>query len=588
MTKPLLACDTETRGLGGELLGLVFYGHYHPSSDPESYAFSKESALKNKERLQHDFFDAHTIVFHNAKYDLMILRREGFVINDYHDTMLMAHLLNPLMPCSLDETAKRYLGKGKIEIEDKGHLEWTPETIEYCLKDTELTYNLCLVLLKELEEDPKQLKWYLETELPFVEAILEMERIGLVIDRNRTIEAINEYEVKVENALADVRAIAPLVPGKEVIYKREDDPGFGYFAKHGVLTWNHCKLEEFNPASGDHIIHVLKSMGWEPEKLTQSGKPSTEADVLEELDYPIIKNILVYKDYQKAIGTYLEAFLNYSEPLAGEYAVLYGNFNQCGTITGRLSSSQPNLQNIWTSGDIGSTIRSLVTVPDGYDLISIDLSNIEARTLAHYLSLVFGFTTLAHAFRDGLDFHQVNADTWQCTRQQAKTLLYALLYGAGPKKLSVQMGVTVAEAKDAVAKVYDGMPIMQLKESVWDVCRKRKGTIYTAMGRRLYYPHINSRDHEKKARAERQVFNALLQGSAADVLKVLTLAVLPTAHIMGAFLAGSIHDELLLYVPEANSRGLADYLEQVFQRPLLSHCPIKGDAKIGKNWKEVH
>jgi DNA polymerase-1 len=334
-TKPILACDTETRGLGGELLGLAFV------DGVSAHVYSKDSLLENKEYVQREFFDKHTTVFHNAKYDLLILRRAGFVITDYHDTALMANLLNPLAPCSLDEVSKRYLGDQKIDIGDKSALEWTPDVIEYCHKDTELTYELALKLLDELGRDAKLLRWYLDTELPFVEVIMEMERIGLVIDRNRTIEAINEYEVKVEQALLDVRAIAPLVPGKEVIYKREDTPGFGYFAKHGVLTWNHCKLEEFNPASGDHITHVLKSQGWVPEKMTPSGKPSVEADVLEELDYPVIKSILVYKDYQKAIGTYLEAFLHHSQPLAGEYNVLYGSFNQCGTITGRLSSSQP-------------------------------------------------------------------------------------------------------------------------------------------------------------------------------------------------------------------------------------------------------
>jgi DNA polymerase-1 len=247
-----------------------------------------------------------------------------------------------------------------------------------------------------------------------------------------------------------------------------------------------------------------------------------------------------------------------------------------------------NLQNIWSSGEIGDTIRSLVTVPDGYKIVDIDLSNIEARVLAHYLSLVFRFDALANSFRDGLDLHQTNADLWSCTRQQAKTLLYALLYGAGAKKVAINMGVTEKEAKAAIQRVYDGMPIKDLKELVWRKCRDRDGVIYTAMGRRLYYPQINSRDHEKKGRAERQVFNALLQGSAADILKVLTLSVLNKAHELGAYLAASIHDELLFYCPEENTSLLAGYLEEKFQARLLKHCPIGGTAKIGNNWLEVH
>jgi DNA polymerase-1 len=247
-----------------------------------------------------------------------------------------------------------------------------------------------------------------------------------------------------------------------------------------------------------------------------------------------------------------------------------------------------NLQNIWSSGEIGDTIRSLVTVPDGFKIVDIDLSNIEARVLAHYLSLVFGFDALANSFRDGLDLHQTNADLWACTRQQAKTLLYALLYGAGAKKVAINMGVTVNEAKAAIQRVYDGMPIKDLKDKVWSMCQQRDGVIYTAMGRRLYYPHIKSRDHEKKARAERQVFNALLQGSAADILKVLTLSVLGRAHELGAYLAASIHDELLFYCPVDKAEVLAGYLEEKFQARLLTHCPIGGTAKIGDNWLEVH
>lgn len=247
-----------------------------------------------------------------------------------------------------------------------------------------------------------------------------------------------------------------------------------------------------------------------------------------------------------------------------------------------------NLQNLWRDGEIGATIRSLITVPPGYHIVGSDLSNIEARVLAHYLSLVFGFTALADAFTQGVDFHQVNADLWGCTRPQAKLLLYALLYGAGIKKIALGLGVSDKEAKAIIDKVYDGMPIQDLKEKLWESCRKRKGVIYTCLGRRLYYPHINARDHEKRAKAERQTFNALLQGGAADILKVLTLKALPTAHTMGAYLAASIHDELLFYCPEKNVEGLKLWLDETFKTPLLSHCPIKGEAKSGMSWLEVH
>jgi DNA polymerase-1 len=248
-----------------------------------------------------------------------------------------------------------------------------------------------------------------------------------------------------------------------------------------------------------------------------------------------------------------------------------------------------NLQNIWSSGEIGDTIRSLVTAPPGYKIVDIDLSNIEARVLAHYLSKVFGFNMLSEEFaKPDADLHQANANAWGCSRPEAKTLLFALLYGAGPGKIAIQLGCTLDHAKTLIEGVYAGMPIKQLKEMLWKTCRQRKGIIYTAMGRRLYYPHINSKDFSKRSQAERQTFNALLQGSAADVLKILTLSILPFAHGVCAFLAGSIHDELLFYCPEAQAPRLAEYLTEQFKAPLLSHCPIAGEAKIGNTWLEVH
>lgn len=586
--KPLLACDTETVGLGGELLGLCFYGYNSLTDSNYGECYSLAEALEARDYIQKELFDKHCIIFHNAKYDLKILRREGFVITDYDDTMLMAHLNNAMAPCDLGTVAKRLINETKLTVGDKANLQWTAEVIEYCLTDTRLTYEVCKKLLKELEQHETHYNWYVDVELPYVEAVLEMERTGLVVDQQRTLATIDEYEVLLEGALKVLHSVIPMQRGGEVTYKRELAPGFGYHSRLGTITGNHCQISPFNPSSAAHVTNYLKSLGWEPTSFTQTGQPCTDAGTLQELKYPIVKDILRYKDYQKAISTYLVSFIEHSTPLSNQYSVVHGSFNQAGTITGRLSSSSPNLQNIWSEGPIGDTIRSLVTVPDGYDIVDIDLSNIEARVLAHYLSKCFKFTGLADRFVADEDFHQFNADCWGCSRPQAKTLLYGLLYGAGPAKIGSQLNVSVAEAKTLIEGVYRGMPIMDLKEQLWKTCRSRDGYIYTCMGRRMYYPHINSKNHESRAKAERQVFNALLQGGAADLLKVLTLKVLPKAHTYGAALAASIHDELLFYCPMGNSKKLAEILTQDFQTPLLSHCPIKGEAKIGKTWLEVH
>jgi len=269
--KPLLACDTETRGLGGELLGVGFFGIEPFSMETQGQLFSKDELLGSRGFVQKELFDKHTIVFHNAKYDLLILEREGFTIPDYLDTMVLAHLLNPLAPCDLDSVAYRYLGEHKIEIENKAELEWNDETSAYCLQDTKLTYNLAVKLLEELKLCESHYNWAMDYEIPYIEVIREMEGLGLVIDRNRTIEAINEYTDKLNTALDDVRTIAPLIPGKEVIYKKQTEDGFGYYVRNGEVKWNHCLLEEFNPASSAHVIRMLTGLGWKPEKFTPSG-----------------------------------------------------------------------------------------------------------------------------------------------------------------------------------------------------------------------------------------------------------------------------------------------------------------------------
>jgi DNA polymerase-1 len=335
MIKPILGVDVETVGLYGELLGFCLY------NDSTQLTFSKEQAEESRPLIQ-DLFDNHTLVAHQAKYEARILRREGFRYEIGHDTKLMAYLLNPLAPTSLDEVAHRYLKRRKNTIsQDKKNLSWNQETIDYCMVDTELTYRLATVLLNELVQVENQHLWYIKYERPYIDVIMEMEGTGLVIDAQATKQAAHLFTERLSAALVDVQAQAPLVRGPEKIYARKTEEGCGYYARDGMVTYDHCSLEPFNPASSHHIVEVLKGYGWVPKKFTEKGFPATDADTLKELDYPIIKPILVYKDYQKAVGTYLNAFLEHSKPLSEQYSVLFGTFSQTGTITGRLSSSSP-------------------------------------------------------------------------------------------------------------------------------------------------------------------------------------------------------------------------------------------------------
>jgi DNA polymerase-1 len=265
-----------------------------------------------------------------------------------------------------------------------------------------------------------------------------------------------------------------------------------------------------------------------------------------------------------------------------------GEFNQALTLTGRLSSKNPNLQNIPGRGKDGELIRSLFTAPPGYQLVRADLSNIEARVLAHFLSYFEGDTGLADTFARGEDFHQYNADTWKVDRTTAKTLLFASLYGAGPEKVG---GGDKAHGQKLLDTLDKNMPsIMRLKTRVWDNTRKhKKGVIHTWFGRRLVYPDIK-KGRALEARAKRQVFNAMLQGTSADILKMIAITVQNEVRIslMQVMLCAQVHDEGVWLVRDCEVENFLELVDNAFRFDYLSHVPIKGEALAGPNWNDAH
>jgi DNA polymerase-1 len=289
--------------------------------------------------------------------------------------------------------------------------------------------------------------------------------------------------------------------------------------------------------------------------------------------------------YNTVSTTFLTAF----ESRRDLFGRLRCNFNQCVTLTGRLSSSQPNLQNIPARGELGEIVRSLFIAPEGKQLISIDLSNIEGRVVAHYLSKVMGDDRMADSFIAKVDFHDANQHSWGlATRGEAKTLLYAFIYGASATKLG---GGNKKAGLALVKKLEDNMPaLIDLKKKIVELALTRSTPhITTLYGRKIYYPDLRSHDRALRARAERQVVNALIQGSAADILKDLLNRSVPYIHKYGGTLLLQVHDEILCEVPTENALALATALNDIFSKcPRLTHCPIEGVAKIGSNWSEIH
>jgi DNA polymerase-1 len=623
--KPLVI-DLETSSLSGEEIWCVGFATDDAvwvvewNTDTPSYI----------EALLSEGFD---LVFHNAKFDVRVLREHGVNVPPrYWDTMVMSYVYNPRRDSHSLESWGNELGLQKLtELGVHGDMvwEWNSDTksqiTKYCKRDCEITLKLFHFLYERIRSNSRLYQLLVGVELPFVECIIEMESTGFYVDREASERLVAELTQEQQQIIQRITELCPYVPGDTFEYKK------GYYTRKGVTVYNHCDLVEFNANSRDHIIYALmKLYGWKPERFTPAsrnskmlwqwlhdcglidtipadnvGQPVVDAEVLQGLDYPITQLLIEHSALGKVRGM-VEGYLE----RLGDDSRVRGSFNQTTTKTGRLSSNDPNLQNIPTSGELGHRVRSLFCTPsDDWVMVGCDLSNIEGRVLAHYLYQICGERRMHDTFSAGIDFHQSNADAWGVSRRDAKTLLYAICYGAGPSKVG---GGDKERGLELMSTVDNNMPALkQLKELVFQYTRENKGVIYTAFGRRLYYPEINLKYAKKEARrmlgndapegdimrtakglvaeAERRVFNALLQGTAADVLKILVVKVY--REVMpryNAHLVANVHDEAIWYVDASEAEAFKSEIETIFSTPLLSHCPIKGEPKIGKSWADIH
>lgn len=590
-----VAVDLECGGLmeKGQAPNIHMVGVVYPSG--EQMVLDPQRDDSDAEDLQ-EILLSDIPVFHNASYDVAVLRAHDFVVPTFHDTMVLSYSWETGADHSLEAWGAK-LGYPKMDYRqaliDEGYIDKKLKKGEefkrlydwdlmsrYCLRDCEITLRLWNHLSSLMQEnDPRAWKLYLNVEIPYVEVVMELESTGVYIDMERCLSLSSRLEDAKQRVTERIHRIVPWnrkVKAKE--YKK------GYFTRNGETVYNHCPLEPFNPNSGDQVAEALTQLyGWEPEVFTDSGKPKTSADILMGLHNPLAQNLAAFSRMATITDTFITAFTERTD----DNHILYGHFNQCITRTGRLSSSGPNLQNLPRRGRLGSLVRELVTTPDvgAWVLFDGDLSNIEARMLAYYLEHYQGDGSMAQAFRDNTDFHKTNAQVWGVSRDAAKTILYGILYGAGPAKVAGIMGCSVKEAGELIAS----LPVTALKEKVWTYARNHGGIIHTLMGRRLVYRGLNSKDNEQQSKAERQVFNALLQGGAGDILKELTLRSLDIIHSVGARLALAVHDELVGYCHPSVAEDLCTRLTALFgECELLESVPISAEFKYGTNWNDLH
>lgn len=578
-----VAFDTETTSLKpqeAKLVGISFAlavheGFYLPLGHSYLGAPEQLSLDKVKELLNPLFADPEIkFIGHNIKYDLQILHYSGFVVpKAYADTMLIAYLLDSYQSVSLDELALKYLNYKNISYDEmtlqgRKRISFSEVLVEkataYSGEDSEVTLRLYQALMPKLKAFSDLERVFFEIDMPMLQVLYHMEITGVLVDG------------KVLNAQNEVLSREVQELSQEI-----------YVAAN----------QHFNIASPKQLAKVLfEDLAIPYPKKVKSGKSySTAEDILEQIapNYDIANLVLRYRELQKLISTYTEKLQTQISPLSGR---IHSSFNQTGTITGRLSSNDPNLQNIPARTAEGKLIRTAFIAPQGYSLISADYSQIELRLIAH----ISGDEALIQAFNLGQDIHKATAsevlgkhidEVTPQERSHAKATNFGLMYGMGPFKLANQTGMSMTEARSYIQKYFSRYPKVQEYMERTRIYAREHGYVETLMKRRISTPNINSTNAILQKGAERAAINAPMQGSAADIIK---LAMIKIEAWLSEFtdervrMTVQVHDELLFevrddFVAEAQAK-IRDIMENVIKLKV----PLTVGIGVAPNWGEAH
>jgi DNA polymerase-1 len=507
----------------------------------------------------------------NAKFDAIILRRFGINVSPItFDTMLASYILNPDMQHGMDALARHWMNYSPIPItaligeKKQGSMRDVPleKAAEYAAEDADVTLKLRNILYSELTKQGL-LKLAENVEFPLVEVLTEMESNGIAIDTG----ALSVISEKIKIAVAELRT--------------------NIFYEAGV---------EFNIDSPKQVGDILFEKMMIPSGKKTKTSYSTDVSVLSELSesYPIAGMILEHRQLQKLQSTYVESLPKMVNPQTGR---VHTTYNQTIAGTGRLSSVEPNLQNIPIRTEIGRSIRkAFVPQTEGALLLSADYSQIELRVIAH----VCGDETLVNAFRNGLDIHAATAaalfgiDITEVTsgqRRIAKTVNFGIMYGQGSFGLSQQLSISRTEAKNIIEQYFEKYPrIKSYIESTKESARE-KGYVSTLLGRRRYFSNITSKNATIRQAAERAAINMPIQGTAADMMKLAMIAVHKAmkTHKFKSKMLLQIHDELVFEVMDGEMDELSAVVKSCMENALpLGKVPVLVELGTGKNWDEAH
>jgi len=575
----LTAVDTETTSLdalAAELVGISL------SVKPGEACYIPVAHRNGEVQLNRDAVLAklkpwlesktHLKVGQNLKYDAHIFANYGITLGGIaFDTLLESYVLESHLPHNMDSLAERHLGMKTIRYEEvcgKGVHQIGFDQVDlkiatdYAAEDADITLRLHLELWPQIQENPGLLYVYEKIEMPAMRVLGIMERNGIRID-------------------------------SALLAKQGQQVGKRLLELEGEI--HQLAGQPFNIQSPKQIAEILFGQLELPIiKKTPSGAPSTDEEVLQKLaeDYPLPARILDYRSLAKLMSTYIEKLPRMADPKTGR---VHTNFSQATAVTGRLASSDPNLQNIPVRTEEGRRIREAFVPADGCKLLSADYSQIELRIMAH----IAEDENLLTAFRDGKDVHQATAaeifgisldDVSSEQRRYAKVINFGLIYGMSAFGLAGNLGIERAAAQNYIAKYFDRYPgVAQYMEHTRLEAREN-GYVETVFGRRLWLPEIKGSNGPRRQGAERAAINAPMQGTAADLIKLAMIAVedwLEKEQLKTKLLL-QVHDELVFDVPLDEIELLQAKLPDLMCNVAELKVPLVVSIGIGDNWEEAH
>lgn len=576
LTFDSISLDTETTSIDpmtAELVGLSFSvveneAYYVPIPS------ERDEALKIVNKFKRIYQDDKILkIGQNIKYDMTVLANYGVELSgEMFDTMIAHYVLSPELRHNMDYLAEIYLGYRTIHIDQligsgkkqKSMRDLDPKDVyEYACEDADVTLKLRNKLAVELAKEPTLLRLFNEVEMPLIPVLVHMEMNGARIDTESLAETSRLFTEKMNAIELEIREVA----GQQINISSPK--------QIGELLFDNLKIMD------------------KPKK-TKTGQYVTSEEVLQSLKskHPVVEKILDYRGYKKLLSTYIDSLPTLVNPRTGH---IHTSYNQAVTTTGRLSSSNPNLQNIPIRDENGKEVRKAFIPDDGEEFFSADYSQIELRLMAHLSK----DKNMVEDFNSGHDIHQATAakifkvDIKEVTsdmRRKAKTANFGIIYGISAFGLAERMDVSRSEAKQLIDDYFLTYPgVKEYMDRSIEKAREM-GYTETLFGRRCQLPDINSRNAVVRGYAERNAINSPIQGTAADIIKVAMIHIdrRMRAENLRSKMILQVHDELNFSVHPEEKEYLQQLVTEEMQNAIKLSVPLLADSGWGKNWLEAH